>query len=268
MIYGEFGIGYHYWHEPSQTVFCAPPKCGCSAMKQALLMAGHPHLDVLFAQDTSRLHHFSHYAMVKRKSQISGAARRIFIARDPARRALSGFLSKFVLYPEAAITQAICDVGELSAEDMTFRIFVKALANVPDVYLDPHFRSQEDFLVMPLEDYEVISLDSPGRITYSQLLDGIQPGSAERYLALQQAQEASKIGPVIDQGRAIIPGRLADTPVKHLRYLRVNGSSLPAEELIFDGFEDLVRQRYELDGHINGMASTDPEDPAASPTAD
>lgn len=267
MIYGEFGNGHHYWHEPTRTVFCAPPKCGCSAMKQALLMAGHPHLDVLFAQETSRLHRFSHYAMVKRKSQISGAARRIFIARDPVRRALSGFLSKFVLDPETAITQVICDVGELSAEDMTFRIFVKTLVNVPDVFLDPHFRSQEDFLVMPLEDYEVISLDNPGRITYSQLLDAIQPGAAERYLALRQAQEASSFGPVTDQGRTVIPGRLADTPVKHLRYLRINGSSLPAEELIFDDFEDLLRQRYEFDWHINGMASAYPEVPAVPPNA-
>ena len=225
-------------------------------MKYALLMASNPQLGVLFAQETSRLHSFSHLVMVKRKSQIATASRRVFIARDPARRIVSGFLSKFVLTPETTITQTICNFAELSADEMNFRTYVKTLSNMPDVYLDPHFRSQEDFLVMPIEDYQVVSLDNEQSLTYDGILNDIYPGSSERYFALSEAHEFARLGPVVDRDRIIVPERLSEAPVKHLRYLRANGSSLPREEFIFAGFEEIVRQRYDFDYQINAMATT------------
>lgn len=225
-------------------------------MKFALLMASNPQLGVLFAQETSRLHNFSHLVMVKRKSQITTASRRVLIARDPARRIVSGFLSKFVLSPETTITQTICDFAELSADQMNFRIYVKTLSNMPDVYLDPHFRSQEDFLVMPVEDYQVVSLDEGRGATYDGILNDIHPGSSEHYFALSESHEFARLGPVIDSERIIVPERLSDAPVKHLRYLRANGSCLPREEFLFSGFEEIVRQRYDFDYQINARAMT------------
>lgn len=255
MIHGEFGIGHHYWHGASRSVFCIPPKCGSSAMKYALLMASHPHLGVLFEEDTSRVHQFSHLTMVKRKSQIIDAERKIFIARDPARRALSAFLSKFVYYPESHITQSICGFAEISMDDISFRNYIKTICEVPDAYLDPHFRSQEDFILMPIDEYEVISIDRSKGDSYSSIIDSIYCGGSQNYFSLLEREEIRKIGPVKDGARDTLRGRLVDVPVKQLRYLRINGSSLPAEEFWFDGFEEGMRERYEYDYRINSMSS-------------
>lgn len=253
MIYAEFGLGHHYWHEPSKTVFCVPPKCGCSAMKYALLMASHPHFGVLFDGDTSRVHHFSHLTMVKRKSQIMQAERRIMIARDPVRRMLSAFLSKFVLNPEPHITQSVCNFTEFSADDLSFRQFALALDTIPDTYLDAHFRSQEDFLVMRIEDYAVVSLDIPSGQAYSSLLNGISPGSVERYFSLLAHEETTNHGALKDGTPVMASGTFADMPVKQLRYLRMNGSPLPVEAFAFEGLMDIAKRRYAMDFQINAM---------------
>jgi hypothetical protein len=251
---GDFGLGYHFWHDATQTALCVPPKGGSSAMKYALLMAGHPHLGVLVPEQPSRVHGFSHLVLVKRKSQIVEAKQRIFVARSPLRRVISAFLSKFVLVPEDKIIGGICKLAEISPEDMTFRTYVQTLAIMPDTYLDPHFCSQEHFFCLPFKKYKVISIEGQATRGYSHVLNAIHPDASENFRTIETQAENRTFGCVRDGAWPIVSGRLADVPVKRLRYLRLNGGALPAAEFLFDGCEALVNTRYAFDAELNKSA--------------
>jgi hypothetical protein len=249
---GEFGIGHHYWHGPTRTAICVPPKCGSSVMKYALIMAENPHLGVLFRDEPSRVHGFAHLALVKRKSQIAEAKRRVFVLRNPVRRTLSAFISKFVYWPDDAVLHGICALAEIAPEDMTYRLFVQTVAAMPDVYLDPHFCSQEHFFCLPYKKYELLSLDADGANAYAAMLDTIHPGSSVTFREFEARAKVAKLGPIEDAERPIAPARLADLPAKRLRYLRMNGAALPDGEFLFDGCEQTILARYAFEATLNG----------------
>ncbi|WP_420382140.1 sulfotransferase family 2 domain-containing protein [Novosphingobium sp.] len=254
MFGGEFGIAHHYWHEATRTVICVPPKCGSSAIKYALIMAEHPHLGALFRNEPSRVHGFAHLALVKRKSQIVEAGRRLFMVRNPVRRTLSAFLSKFVVWPDDDVLRGICALAEIPPDDMTFRLFVQTVAAMPDVQLDPHFCSQEHFFCLPQKDYELMSVDSEGGNAFAGLLNGIHPGSSATFREFEARAVEAKLGPVEHGERPAVRGRLADLPVKRLRYLRFNGADLPDGEFLFDGCEQTILARYAFDATLNAYA--------------
>lgn len=252
MILSEFGIGHHYWHEESLTAIGVPPKCGCSAVKYALLMASNPHLGPLFAQDMSRVHSYSHLVMAKTGSQILRSAKRIFVTRSPLKRIISGFVSKFIMAPEIAITKSLCDISEMPHELMTFRTYVNSIANIPDSYLDPHFRSQESFLILPLEEYELLSLDVERGRKYSEFLESVYSGSSQGFLDLDIKHENNRAGIAVNYDYPVSPGQFVDFPVKKIRYLRENGCQMPKESFFFDGLPDIVNKRFSFDVEING----------------
>lgn len=251
MILNEFGIGHHYWHEKEQIAICVPPKCGCSAIKYALLMASNPHLGSLFAQDMSRVHNYSHLVMTKTPSQIFRSSRRIFVTRDPIKRIISAFISKFIMAPESIVTKTICDISETPLDLMTFRNYVETISNMPDCYLDPHFRSQESFLSLPPDQYEFLSLDFGDDKKYSEFLDNIYPGSSEGYLELNKNHEDVRSGISVKYDFPATPGIFSDFPVKKIRYLRENGSVIPKLSLIFDGMNDIMQKRFDFDFELN-----------------
>lgn len=251
MIVSEFGIGHHYWHEEGQTVICVPPKCGCSAIKYALLMASNPHLGSLFAQDMSRVHSYSHLVMAKTPSQVLKSSRRIFVTRNPLKRLISGFISKFVMAPENIIIKSICDISETPFDLMSFRTYVDTICNMPDSYLDPHFKSQESFLALPLEQYEFLSLDFGDQKKYSDFLENIHSGSSEAYLDLNEKHENIRAGTSVNYNFPVTPGQFSDFPVKKVRYLRENGSKISKVSFIYDGLDAIVRKRFGFDFELN-----------------
>lgn len=214
-------------------------------------MASNPHLGSLFAQDMSRVHNYSHLVMAKTPSQISRSSRRVFVTRDPIDRVISAFVSKFIMAPENIVIKNICDISEVPSDLMTFRTYVETISNMPDSYLDPHFRSQESFLALPPEEYEFLSLDFGDKKKYSEFLEGIYSGSSEEYLKLNEKHEDVRAGLSANYDFLAVLGQFSDFPVKKIRYLRENGSNIRKSFFMFDGLSDIIRKRFDFDFELN-----------------
>ncbi|TLU87950.1 MAG: sulfotransferase family protein [Chlorobium sp.] len=103
--------------------------------------------------------------------------RSLAVVRDPIRRFLSAFLDKIVANPRPAVWISVVmhsstrlslpklvnssSMDGLEIEKLTFLDFSRAVALIPDVHLDEHFRSQSWYLAGRKHDY-MLSFDSPG----------------------------------------------------------------------------------------------------------
>lgn len=162
MFPNPFGYAHHYSLELGGTkrVLCAPPKNACSLVKFISITQKFPEYTGVLLNEPACVHRYSHLALVKQHMGVWNTYQPLAFVRHPYLRAISAYLSKFILFPEDEVLSDIVGIVELSPADMTFRQFFKALLDMPDEWLDPHFRQQYSFFVRHPSEYVLIDINS------------------------------------------------------------------------------------------------------------
>ncbi len=245
MMFGNaFGYAHHYAfnHDGRADIYCVPPKNACSMVKFMCILQHRPELESMMLRTPSAVHQYSHLALMKQHKQVWDALHPILFVRHPYNRLISAFISKFILFPEDAVLSSLLGILDIKGEDVTFRQFLGAVCDIPDEWLDPHFRQQSSFLVRPLQDYSVIDLDSKA---FQAIMDTRFGQKAETFQKARQDEEDNIFGTKSCSGQ--IEGSLIDRPVKYLRYLRMNGLQLQSLNFLDVGLEEKIKQRCSSD---------------------
>lgn len=103
----------------------------------------------------AEVHKYTGLVLVKSLRNLDPSYKKIIILRDPVKRMLSGFYSKFI-FDAAWSSEIINPISRFLNKpiaDITFRDFVFYLQCCPDEWLDAHFTSQSRFALF--SDYDI-----------------------------------------------------------------------------------------------------------------
>jgi len=132
------------------------PKNLSSSMIYHILSLDYPKLaETVDITSPAEVHKYTGLVLVKSLRNLDRNYKKIIIFRDPVKRVLSSFYSKFIF--DAAWSSEIIDpishfLNKLIA-DITFLDFVFYLQCCPDEWLDAHFTSQSRFALF--SDYDI-----------------------------------------------------------------------------------------------------------------
>lgn len=120
------------------------------------------------------IHKYTGLALVKSLRNMDVNYKKIVIVRDPVKRVLSAFYSKFIFDAEwsAEIIDPVAHFLDKSVREITFRDFIFYLQCQPDEWLDPHFTSQNRYILF--NNYDVyLNMDSANSLHEHLLVLGL-----------------------------------------------------------------------------------------------
>ncbi len=113
------------------------------------------------------IHRYTGLALVKSLRNMDISYKKIAILRDPVKRVLSAFYSKFIFDAEwsSEIIDPVAHFLDKSVSEITFRDFIFYLQCQPDEWLDPHFTSQSRYILF--NNYDVyLNMDIASSLEY------------------------------------------------------------------------------------------------------
>ncbi len=124
------------------------PKNLSSSTIYHILSLDYPKLaETVDITSSAEIHRYTGLVLVKSLRNLDQSYKKLIILRDPVKRVLSGFYSKFIF--DVAWSSEIIDPISLFLNkpiaDITFRDFIFYLQCRPDEWLDAHFTSQSRF---------------------------------------------------------------------------------------------------------------------------
>ena len=237
-----FAFGHMYYCESQSLIATLIPKNASSFVKTlfAWYDADEPEFDAAAKKAFSDIHNrFNGLLLVKNFQEIERAKQSFIILRCPYRRAVSGFIDKFVIAPEEAIFQGIIRTARKEIDSITFSDFVNAIKNSPDSWLDPHFRSQYSYVIFEKYDHFFCVEDS-------ESLKGFLETKAPD--ALKVINELAPKGINKKQYTTTDVENAYSFTVDKLRNLYINENKIPSEKCFFNRI--IIRnlsQRYSDD---------------------
>lgn len=232
---------------PSRAMVCiAIPKNGCTDLKHWFVSLVDPER---LADPSLRLHAHvrENYTLARvapdKARRIAAGCFTFTFIRDPFARAVSAYVEKFVRPGPDGLFEAAREVvahwGSEPTLGITFRQFVRFLAEAPDDHLDVHWRSQSSFL-------RGTRIDLLGRM--DRLTDMLAAMGRELGMPPRSATRRNPTGYTGPTGRNV-----ADVPSAPLHA----GGVLPPASDLYDGpLADVVRARFR-DDFLLYDASTD-----------
>ncbi len=136
----------------------------------------------------------------------------------------------------------ILNILELKHEDVTFRAFINVICELPDEWLDAHFKSQTSFFVRPHNDYEIIDIDS---VLFNSFVKTNFGQNGEDFRAASEQEEFKIFGPKLCSNKN--EGVFIDTTVRKLRHFRENGLNLLKFNFFYTGLRKKWTQRFSGD---------------------
>jgi hypothetical protein len=132
------------------------PKNLSSSTIYHILSLDYPELaEAVDIKSPAEIHKYTGLVLIKSLRNLDRSYKKIIILRDPVKRVLSGFYSKFIF--DAAWSSEIIDpisrFLNKPVADITFRDFIFYLQCCPDEWLDAHFTSQSRFALF--SDYDI-----------------------------------------------------------------------------------------------------------------
>ena len=171
---------------------------------------------------------------------------RFIVLREPLRRAVSGYVEKFIIHPtsdsrpgepEAVIRSVIDWVYESRGEtpdydrSITFEEFVNYLSRNEDRSLDTHFKSQESYI-------EQQTFDFIGTVERMDLLVKVLKSQFSQKIKMEHRNRVSRRRPLLrrhGQGN-LLPAQL-----------RVRRALPHADELLTDELTEQLKNRFAAD---------------------
>lgn len=138
-----------------ETYITLIPKNLSSSLIYYILQSDYPeiacHIDVT---KPGQIHKYTGLVLVKSINNINYNYKKIAFLRDPFKRILSAFYSKFVF--DAAwsgpIINPVANFVEKEVPEINFGDFINFLRSHPDEWLDPHFVTQDKFMLFKTYD--------------------------------------------------------------------------------------------------------------------
>lgn len=219
-------------HYPSGTVYSFIPKNACTSMRVSLAVGNG--MIVNPATEWNWIHNNNNTFQAS-LSQLVTAPFTFVILRCPFSRLASAFLDKIVSRNIEFWTLHRAEKQDFSPADITFRQFVQLIAKRSNLWLDPHWRPQQDFLIY--EDYDA---------WYA--LEHFEAAAADirRRSGMDVIDTRSLAGHATGGGIADM-GLVADMPAREIEALRASGTRFPQADLYDDALIAQVRELYRGD---------------------